>query len=143
MFFAPNSKDLCMNRGDSYSLPIIVNQGSVIDFNLYRLQEDDVLYIGIMEPGQPFENAIIKKVITDTDAEDGIGILKLKPQDTEYLMTGKYYIEIKLKQFDKITTILTPKQFWINGTNPPKSNMIIDDLTFVEEEEIIYDGGEL
>jgi hypothetical protein len=143
MYFAPELNDLCMNRGDSYSLPITINQGDAIDFSLYRLKEDDVIYVGITEPGQSFEDAIIRKVITYDDTDNGIGVLNLNPGDTEYVMTGKYYIEMKLKQMNKITTILTPKQFWITGTNPPKSNMVINELTFVEEEEVIWDGGEL
>lgn len=121
MYFTPELSDLCVNRGDSYSLPITINQGNILYYNPYILQEGDVIYVGITEPGQAFENAIIKKVITHNDAINDVYMFELLPQDTEYLMTGKYYIEMKLKHNDKVTTILTPKQFWITGTNPPQT----------------------
>lgn len=140
MIFTSNSIAFEMIRGDSYTLPITINKGTQLDFEHYALSGHDRLYVGIMEPNQAFEDAIIRKVLTEdsTMNENGDVLFQLEPQDTEYLMTGKYYISIKLKQFDTVTTILPPKEFWITGSNPPTNRVITED---VDENIIILDGG--
>ena len=130
MIFTPKQIAFEIIRGDSYTLPVIINKGTQLDFERYTLSETDKLYVGIVEPNQSFENAIIKKVLTKNSekTDDGDVIFKLTPQDTEYLMTGKYYITIKLKQLDEVTTILPAKEFWITGTNPLTTRVTAEDI---------------
>lgn len=123
MFVVIEDNYLKMNRGDSYTLPIVINEGTKLCFKQYQLRQFDKIYVGIMEYGQSFENAIIRKVLSITSPTNKYGhpLLKLVPRDTEYLITGKYFIEIKLVQKendeDIVTTILPMKEFFINGTN--------------------------
>lgn len=123
MFVVIEDNYLKMNRGDSYTLPIVINEGTKLCFKQYQLRQFDKIYVGIMEYGQSFENAIIRKVLSITSPTNKYGhpLLKLVPKDTEYLITGKYFIEIKLVQKendeDIVTTILPMKEFFINGTN--------------------------
>lgn len=123
MFVCIDDNYLKMNRGDSYILPILINEGTKLNFQQYQLRQFDKIYVGIIEMGQSFEDAIIRKVIDIFSKTDSKGhpLFMLKPEDTEYLLTGKYYIEMKLVQKideqDFVTTILPLKEFFINGTN--------------------------
>lgn len=133
MFIAIEDNYLKMNRGDSYILPLVINEGTKLDFKQYQLRQFDKIYVGIMEYNQAFEDAIIRKVITITSPTDRYGhpLLKLSPKDTEYLVTGKYFIEIKLVQNDfnegeTVTTILPLKEFFINGTTKNVLNTCVN-----------------
>ena len=112
-----------MNRGDSFEFPIVINSGTDLCFEKYNLTNSDKIYVGIMEPHQSFENALIRKVITCESETDGKGnpLLILTPEDTENVLTGKYFIMIKLAYKDcdinKVKTILPMKEFFIEGTN--------------------------
>lgn len=124
MFILIENNYLKMNRGDTYILPLVINEGTKLDFRQYQMRQFDKIYVGIMEYGQSFEDAIVRKVITISSPMDRYGhpLLKLDPRDTEYLLTGKYFIEIKLVQSDfngveTVTTIMPMKEFFINGTN--------------------------
>ena len=123
MFIQIEDNYLKMNRGDSYSIPLTINEGTKLDFQQYQLRQFDKIYIGIMEPNQSFENAIIRKVITILSPTDEYGrpLFQLEQIDTEYLLTGKYFIEIKIVQKqnnkDIVTTLLPLREFFINGTN--------------------------
>ena len=123
MFVQIEDNYLKMNRGDTYQFPLVINEGTKLCFKQYQLRQFDKIYIGIMEPNQSFENALIRKVLTITSPcnEYGHPIVTLEPKDTEYVLTGKYFIEIKLVQKDMgkdiVTTILPMREFFINGTN--------------------------
>lgn len=114
-----------MNRGDTFEWPIVINCGTDLNPKQYNLQDGDKIYVGIMEPHQSFEDALIRKVITKDSPVDcrGYPLLILNPEDTEYVLTGKYFIMIKLYQptsltsREKVTTILPMKEFFITGTD--------------------------
>lgn len=112
-----------MNRGDSYELPLVINGGTEFNPKKYILSDTDKIYVGIMEPNQSFEDALIRKVITSCSATDckGNPLFILEPEDTEYVLTGKYFITAKLVQnFNgsiRVTTILPMKEFFIEGTD--------------------------
>lgn len=144
MIFTPKQIAFEMIRGDSYILPITINKGTQLDFERHTLREDERLYVGIMEPNQPFEDAIIRKVLTINTAmnEDGDVLLQLEPKDTEHLMTGKYYIMIKLKRDTDVITILPMKEFWITGTDPIQKQTDDSNVDIIEH-IIILDGGEI
>ena len=57
---------LKMNRGDSYILPLVINEGTKLCFKQYQLRQFDKIYVGIMEYNQAFEDALIRKVLTIT-----------------------------------------------------------------------------
>lgn len=85
------------NRGDTFQFPFEINLRTALYPDKYILQENDVLYLGVCEPNQCFENAIIKKKFTkeDLDSNNNV-IIKFKSSDTENLQLGIYYYEIKL-----------------------------------------------
>ena len=63
MFITIEDNYLKMNRGDSYILPLVINEGTKLEFKQYQLRQLDKIYVGIMEYNQAFEDAIIRNVI--------------------------------------------------------------------------------
>lgn len=117
---------IVLNRGDTYEFDLTINDETSID-GRYRLKENDALYLGIMDPGQPFETALIRKKVTveDTDAMGNINLV-LSPEDTLDLLPGKYFYSVKLHldhyeydpktkeiigQVDKVVTIINKTKF--------------------------------
>lgn len=104
MFKISSNGIVTVNRGDSFEFPVTLNIGSALASVVYKLSETDVLYLGIMEPNQPFETAIIRKRFDYKDLdEDGNINIRFWPEDTECLLPGKYYYQIKLKTVDAKT----------------------------------------
>jgi hypothetical protein len=110
-----------LTRGDSARYPLFINQGSDIDPSRYDLKDKDELYLGIMEPNQPFECALVKKKYTKAsiklDQEDNI-LIKIEPEDTVALIPGKYYYQIKLRKYTEygdydVITIIDKTEFWV------------------------------
>ena len=140
MFVQIEDNYLKMNRGDSYTLPLVINEGTKLCFKQYQLRQFDKIYVGIMEYNQSFENALIRKVITISSPTDKYGhpLFTLTPEDTEYILVGKYYIEIKLVQKDNdnniVTTILPLREFFINGTNKDMDNTYVYEKSVVKSE---------
>lgn len=120
MFDISENGIIRINRGDSFELPVILNIGNSIKNSIYRLSENDVLYLGVMEPNQPFETAIVRKKITyvDQDEDGAIGV-RFWPNDTACLLPGKYYYQIKLQTIDPSTgredveTVINKTLFYI------------------------------
>ena len=111
---------LSFNRGDTIRIPIVINKNTYLNFERYVLTDSDKLYVALVEPNQAFEDAIVRKIITNKDTVDEFGnpILTFESRDTEYLLTGKYYLTVKLQQENNIvTTILPMKEFWLTGTD--------------------------
>ena len=104
MFHISNNGIVTVNRGDSFEFPITLNVGSSIDRTDYVLGQTDVLYLGIMEPNQPFETALIRKKFThaDLDSDNNI-IIRFWPEDTVCVLPGKYYYQVKLQTIDDQT----------------------------------------
>ena len=104
MFRISSNGIVTVNRGDSFEFPITLNIGSSIDRAEYVLREEDVLYLGIMEPNQPFETALIRKKFThaDLDSDNNI-IIRFWPEDTVCVLPGKYYYQVKLQTVDETT----------------------------------------
>lgn len=115
MAYVSSSGVVELNRGDSTTLNILVDLGTRIESNVYRMTETDCVYFGLMEVNQPFEFAILKKKIT-ADKQDDKGIVKiqLEPEDTLCLLPGKYYYQVKLAiQPNTVHTIIDKTQFFI------------------------------
>ena len=109
-----------VNRGDTFQCPLFINKGTELYPIRFRLKDEDKCYLGIMEPNQRFEDAIVKKVYTNSDEnENGDIVIKFNTEDTLYLLPGKYYYEIKLKYYDEklkdyqVNTIIGRQQFFI------------------------------
>ena len=132
-------------RGDTLTTPIKIFEGNRLCPTQYTLNENDVLYLGIMEPGQAFEDAVIKKVFTSDSEKDTDGnvILHLKSTDTEFVAPGTYYYSLKIKQvIDNrlvIRTIIYPTLFWLLGNIPKQDN----DEPVIDNDVVILDGGEI
>ena len=94
-----NEGIITLSRGDTFRFPLFINKGTEIAPIRYELTENDMLYFAIMEPNQRFEDAIIRKVYTTESEfnEDGDVMICIDPTDTEYLLGGKYYYEVKLR----------------------------------------------
>lgn len=98
MFNVSSNGIITVNRGDSFDLPIVLNMGSSMEYSAYMMTNKDTVYLGVMEPNQPFENALIRKKLRFEDLdENGNIVFKFKTKDTEYLMPGKYYYQVKLQ----------------------------------------------
>lgn len=98
-----------VNRGDSFELSIPLNYGTNLNPDYRPLTPNSYLYLGIMEPNQPFENALIKKRCTIEDMVNNRSVLiKFKPQDTQCVLPGKYYYQVKVQTFlsDKVDDYL-------------------------------------
>ena len=92
-----------LNRGDNATFTLHINSGDNLNPVQYRLQEKDCIYLAIEEPNQPFENAIVKKVINLQNNildKDGNITFDLDSDDTLLLMPGLYYYEIKAKLYN-------------------------------------------
>ena len=138
-------------RGDSFSSPIVINIGSKLYPNYYKLQGTDKLYFGLMEPNQAFEDAVMKKRFTIADPTDSEGntLLVINPKDTEKLLVGKYYYMIKLVVTDafgneQVRTVVPPTLFWLLGNNPTKQKVpYFKDGEDEVPDRIIFEGGEI
>lgn len=108
------NNNIVLVRGDSFDFTVYIEDDS-LESQEYILQNDDVLYFGIMDPNQPFECALVKKryTVNDLDSEGHITIV-LEPEDTEDLIPGVYYYSVKLhklkdtseEHIDKVITVI-------------------------------------
>lgn len=93
---------ITVNRGDSFRFPLTINFGNSLAPDVYGLQEHDKIYFAVMEPNQPFETALIRKVFTSKDVNSNQEVeISFKPADTLCVLPGKYYYQIKLQRFHK------------------------------------------
>ncbi len=117
---------IVMNRGDTYEFTLNISDGA----EDYALQGADTVYFGIMDPGQPFETALVRKRFTAEDVDAaGILTIRLDPEDTLDLYPGKYFYSVKLHldheeldyntmlptgaYIDKVITIINKTKFII------------------------------
>jgi hypothetical protein len=112
---------ITVNRGDSFRMPLVLNVGTKLDPKRFELTENCYVYIGVMEPNQPFENALIRKTLTYKDVNSkGDLIVKFSPQDTQCVLPGKYYYQVKLQVLNpddpddyEVHTIIDKTQFFV------------------------------
>lgn len=118
MFSISNNGFISLTRGDSFTVPLFINRGTVFHPVRYYIADNPnaAVYLGVMEPNQPFERATIRKKYTSTSPvnENGDLIVEFTPNDTQYLFPGKYYYEVKVKLSDgNIDTIIPETEFFI------------------------------
>lgn len=112
---------ITVNRGDSFDMPLFLNAGTNLEPCPYKVTENDIVYFGLMEPNQPFETAIVRKKYTIKDInENGDIVIRFKPQDTQCLLPGKYYYQVKVQTFNSsdindydVTTAIDKTPFFI------------------------------
>lgn len=117
---------ITLNRGDSYPFTLSIDDPNSQD-GIYRLKDDDTVYLGIMDPHQLFENALVRKRFTVDDMDEAGNILVvIKPEDTIDLYPGIYYYAVKLHkssptnqetgdpEIDEVLTIINKTKFIIN-----------------------------
>lgn len=92
---------ITVTRGDSFSFPLQIDFGNSYNTTSATLGSKDKLYVAVMEPNQSFEEALIKKVYTSADIVNGVVNIKFRPSDTECVLPGKYYYQIKLQRFNQ------------------------------------------
>ena len=108
-----------LTRGDSLEFPLYINQGDNLDPLAYVMNQYDELYFAIMEPNQPWEQAIVKQKYTHESLKDDAIWIKLRPKDTMCLLPGLYYYQVKIRTYDFMTdeylvnTLMPKTQFWI------------------------------
>ena len=116
MFSVADNNVITITRGDTASTAIYINKGTNLDPEQYVLQAGDVVYIGIMEFGQSFEDAIVKYKLDGEDLNDaGNVVWNIKSTDTEFLEEGKYFYQIKLVRGsgELVDTIVSKTEFFI------------------------------
>jgi hypothetical protein len=92
-----------MTRGDSFEIPLFLNQGTATSPLRYILSDKDEVYFGVMECNQPFENALIRKKFTHEDLnKNGDVVVSFRHEDTVNVIPDMYYYEIKLRSFNAI-----------------------------------------
>ena len=92
-----NNNIITMNRGDTFSMPLHINTGTKYAPDYYVLTEEDKIYFALEEYNQPFEFALIRKEFGIESLVDGNVLITLDSKDTECLLPGEYYYEIKLR----------------------------------------------
>ena len=122
MYQISTNNIVSLSRGDSFIVPLFINQGSKqcpIRYNLKNHKSFE-LYFGVMECNQKFDDAVIRKKWTyDTGLINQFGdlMVNLTSDDTVLLNPGKYFYEIKLKyktsEGEKISSITPLTEFWI------------------------------
>lgn len=111
---------ITLTRGDTVKIPLFINQGSKLYPIRYSLlfNPSSEIYLGIMEPGQEFENSLVRKKFTKNSPHTNQNDLEVEfnYNDTINLRPGRYYMEIKLlyKRWG-VETIYTvvPKRLFI------------------------------
>jgi hypothetical protein len=105
-------------RGDTFRMPLYLNAGTRECFEPYTISNDDVIYIGITKPGQPFEVATVRcklDIHSEFDASGNL-LFVLSHDETKNLEPGKYYITIKFVSDSIVTTLVDQKLLYVTGT---------------------------
>lgn len=112
-----NASIIRINRGDSFQKPLFINCGTFLNPKRYTLQQGDKVYFGVMEPNHFWEQSILRQVYnSESDmTEDGDLLIKIRPEDTEYLFPGTYYYMVKLlrEEEQEVRTIVPATLFVI------------------------------
>lgn len=112
---------ITINRGDSFKFPLVLNAGTNLEPEDFDIPYRSVVYFAVMEPNQPFEDALIRKKYTFDDCdENGNIMIRFRPQDTQCVLPGKYYYQVKLQRFNsedpedyEVDTVIDKTLFWI------------------------------
>ena len=113
MYIIQKNNVITMNRGDTLRLSIPLYKNRLTKERV-EVEDEDIIFFGLMLPHQHFECAFLKKEfdLLNFDSE-GNFILSLEPLETMNLTSGVYYYELKLLKHsdDSITTLIPKTQF--------------------------------
>lgn len=117
---------IILNRGDTLEFDLTIEDDNAVG-GRYILKDKDTVFFGVMDPHQPFEDALIKKMYTTKDIDSmGNLVIRLDPDDTLDLLPGVYYYAIKLHckssanlvsgepKIDKVITVINKTKFILN-----------------------------
>lgn len=113
------SGNISINRGDTFKIPLFIDCSKDI-FNSIRfpMQDGDEVYFYLVEPNTSFKCPLIKQIYTKEDTnENGDVILKFAHKDTNWIVPGTYYYEIKVRRKlkkgfeDALITVATRRKF--------------------------------
>ena len=120
-----NNNIIIMNRGDTYRFDFIIEDVESPE-GVYHLKGNDTVYFGIMDPHQPFEEALVKKSFTVEDMlANGVIPIVIQAEDTIDLLPGTYYYAVKLhvqhdtidyktvSTVDQVNTIINKTKFFL------------------------------
>lgn len=120
MFCLSENGNIRITRGDTIQFPFVPATGNSVSYLIYPMQERDEMYFGVMEPNSSFEDALIRKKYTYAHQNsNGSIIVDIDSSDTEYLLPGMYYYQIKMNIYDAVNdryivqTVMPKNQFWI------------------------------
>lgn len=119
MFEIATNNVIKITRGDSAFFTLTLNCGTKLNPSQYILKGEDAVYMGIMEADKEWEDAIIKYKFTSENLDENNNVkIKIKSTDTEYLMPGKYFYQVKLVWFDddndeQVSTVIDRVEFFI------------------------------
>ena len=134
-----------LNRGDDATFTLHINQGTNLCPLQYPLKEKDNIYFAIEEPNQPFEHAIVKKVINLKncllDKDDNI-TFTINSEDTVALMPGTYYYEVKMSLYKENQFV---NGYYVLSLDDNKysivdeeTNTVLSNGTYIRMENVFY-----
>lgn len=118
MVHISNNGFVRLTRGDSMAFPLFINRGTVTSPVRYEIANhpEAHVYFGVMEPNQPFEEALIRKTYNSDSyiTQEGDLVIILEPKDTLNVLPGKYFYSVKVDYGDgTIDTIIPSTEFYI------------------------------
>ena len=116
MFTISSNGVITITRGDTAITELFLNIGTELEPVQYILKDKDCAYLGVMEPNQSFENALIRKKFTSKDVDENGNILvTFDSIDTIFLAPGEYIYQVKLRRIEDnkefIDTVVSRKIF--------------------------------
>lgn len=115
MYTISRERIIELNRGDTFEMPLFINIGTKFHYIRYIVSDNDTVYLSICEPNDRFEKGVIRKMYSRDDVnENGDVVIKLTTEDTERIVPGCYYLEIKIKFANgDISTIVPRRKFYL------------------------------
>ena len=113
-----NNGIITINRGDTVDILYPLKHGNRLELENFNFNSKSEIYLGILEPKQPWEFALIRKkyTIEDLDANNNLK-LHLDRIDTINVLPGLYFYEIKVRLLDEdketIITVIPRRKFYI------------------------------
>ena len=119
MFHIAKNGIITLHRGDTFTLPILINlcivHLRIVGFNL---KEGDQVIFRLMRANEKSEDATIEKVYTVDDLnEDGAINVIFTNDDTNWLDPDTYYYEVQLRYYsndmENVNTFIPRTKFYI------------------------------
>lgn len=95
-----NNGNIKVNKGDAFQLPLFIDIGDdIFHSTRFTFRENDVIYFRVLEGNMPCECPLISKELHYQNLnENGDIIVSFDSDDTNWLFSGIYFYEVKLKR---------------------------------------------